>query len=88
MTLNYIRRRLNDNNIFVNQPQRLATEVLNDEALSEFRRVFAEEMGRDPFVEPTVRDIDLLNLINYALLRCIQHPVVAEEGIRSILRGR
>lgn len=87
-TTTYIQRRLEDAFIYINQPPRLAMDVLTDEAISEFRRLFAEEMSRGPFVEPASRDIDLVNLINYALFRHIQRREVAIEGLRSVLRGR
>ena len=86
----YVQRRLNDIWIFEEKEQirDLGDVYLTKEVLREFDKIYYEQMGHQPFKDPSDRDIDLINAVNYALFRHTISESYARNGLISILLER
>lgn len=87
-TIAYIQRGMWDANILEDIPQILYSRILTNEVIDAFKEIYQDVMNKKPFMDVNERDIDLLNLVNYALFSLIQPESVAKEGLQSVLRGR
>lgn len=87
-TITYIDRRMSEAGIYEDTAQILYERVLTEKATSTFKKVYKAVMQKEPLIDKSERDIDLLNAVNYALFRLIQPEAVADEGLESVLRGR
>lgn len=87
-TFAYIKTRMFEAKFFNDQPKTLKEKVLTEEGMNVFKKVYQEIMKKEPFEDPSARDIDLLNLVNYSLFRLVQPEDVAIENLKSVLIGR
>jgi len=87
-TVTHIERRMSEAGVYEDTPQVLHDGVLTEEAISTFSEIYTRVMEKEPLVDKSERDIDLLNAVNYALFRLIQPEDIANEGLESVLRGR
>jgi len=85
--MNYIARRLSEENIG-DDVELLQREILTPETLERFDRLYQEISGKEPFVDEEERDVDLINVLNYALFRRRRDSKVAEAGARDVLVHR
>ena len=86
-TLNYVARRLREEGA-ADHLELFRTEILTSDALQEFRDLYSEIAGNDPFTNEEERDVDLINVLNYALFRRRRGKEVAEAGARDLLVRR
>jgi len=87
-TISYVERRMFDAGFSGDLPNSLDQKVLTDEVGNIFEQIYTKVMGKGPFVSPSDRDIDLLNLVNYSLFRLVQPENVAQEGLKAVLKSR
>lgn len=87
-TVTYIEKRMSEAGIYEHAAQILYERVLAEEAISAFNMTYKAVMQKEPLIDRSERDIDLLNAVNYGLFRLIQPEAVANEGLESVLRGR
>lgn len=69
-----------------NLPESLKEKVLTKKVKETFKQIYREIMGKEPFVNPNDRDIDLMNLLNYSLTLRKESQDVANESLRAILK--
>jgi hypothetical protein len=86
-TLNYVARRLGEEGA-ADDLELFRSEILTADALQEFRDLYSEVAGNDPFTNEEERDVDLINALNYALFRRRRGKEVAEAGARDLLVRR
>lgn len=87
-TINYVARRLMFSKIQEDSLSLLSSEILSADVLKRFGEIFYDVARRNPFSDPEERDIDLINALNFALVRRSQGETVAEEGLRDLLTRR
>lgn len=87
-TVAYIERRMGHLGILEDTPKILYEQVLTEEAINAFKKIYKDVMQNEPFVDKTERDIDLLNAVNHALFRLVGPEALADKGIESVLRAR
>lgn len=77
-----------DDEFFSNLPKILNEKLITEEVREIFKQIYMEVMEKEPFVNPSDRDVDLLNLVNYSLFQLVQTQNTAQEGLRSVLKKR
>lgn len=88
-TRNYVARRLSESKLTSQADlAQLRNEILGVDTLSRFKTIFTEVVGRDVFSEKDERDVDLINALNYGLVRRSQGEEVADAGARDVLTRR
>jgi GTP pyrophosphokinase len=85
-TLWYVARRLRESR--VDRVALLELELLTNDVLDEFREIYEEVTGSEPFQLEEERDVDLINAVNLALFRRSRGPDAAEAGLRGVLTRR
>lgn len=85
-TVTYVARRLLQHGI--RDPRLLQTDVLTPDAVDTFKRAYGEKYWFPPFSDPTRRDVDLINALNFALIRRDRGEEVAVPGLQSVLERR
>ncbi len=86
-TLSYIEKRLAE----VDREEKQDTAIqklLPPNRLLEFKSIFKEILGSEPFINEKERNIDAINALNFGIFYEVQGKRVAEEGLRAILRWR
>jgi ppGpp synthetase/RelA/SpoT-type nucleotidyltranferase len=86
-TLIYIEKRLDEIH-FAEKPPKTFNEVLTEDRILEFKTIFHETLNFMPFTNTKERNIDAINVINFAIFDELQGKRVAQEGLRSVLRWR
>lgn len=87
-TVNYVARRLRDYKMSESDLPKLKSEILSPKVLGHFRQIYEEVTGRQPFAEPKDRDVDLINALNFGLVRSRQADSVAAAGARDVIARR
>ena len=86
-TLTYILKRLDEFG-YTEQPQVLFQKILTENRLQEFKTIYREVLNREAFADNSKRNVDAINVVNFALFDEIQGRKVAQEGLKSALRWR
>ncbi len=86
-TITYILKRF-DKLGYARRSKRFFQKMFTMSRLKEFRTIYQEVLGRDPFKAIKDRNIDTINAVNFALFDEIEGAKVAEEGLRSTLKWR
>jgi len=86
-TLNYVSRRLGEEGM-ADDFELLRSEIITRDALKQFRDLYREVAGDDPFTNEEERDVDLINALNYALFSRRRGKEVGEAGARDVLVRR
>ena len=86
-TMVYIEKRLMDINS-AEKPQIKLQKLLSKNRLIEFKDIYQDIFGTQPFSDAKKRNIDLINILNYAIFYELQGERVAQEGLRGVLRWR
>ena len=86
-TLTYIFNRF-DKLGFEKRSKSFFRKLFKADRLNKFRTIYYEVLKRNPFETIQHRNIDIINVVNYALFDGIEGTRVANEGLRSTLRWR
>jgi hypothetical protein len=86
-TITYILKRF-DKLGYARRSKRFFQKMFTMSRLKEFRTIYQEVLGRDPFKAIKDRNIDTINAVNFALFDEIEGAKVAKEGLRSTLKWR
>ncbi len=63
-------------------------KIIQKKHLKEFRAIFFEMLGREPFADKDRRNVDVINAVNLSLFHETQGSRLAIEGLRSVLNYR
>jgi ppGpp synthetase/RelA/SpoT-type nucleotidyltranferase len=86
-TLIYIEKRLEDFNSD-EKSHRLLKKLLNKTRVVEFSTIYKEILNDEPLVNAKEGNLDLINVLNYAIFYNLQGKRVAQEGLKAVLKWR
>ena len=86
-TLTYIIKRFNRFG-YEQRSKRFFQKIFKSNRLKEFKKIYQEVLKQVPFKDINVRNIDIINAVNYALFNEIEGARVAKEGLRATLKWR
>jgi ppGpp synthetase/RelA/SpoT-type nucleotidyltranferase len=69
-------------------PKFLQSEVLSEFAIEEFKEIYLNIAGKEPFENSDNRDVDLINLLNYFLEKGLYGKKIAQNGLRNVIKER
>lgn len=86
-TLTYILKRFHEAGLLKKHKQSIQ-EIIPKARVNEFKTIFNEILGCEPFEDRDRRNVDVINAVNFALFHVTQGARLAAEGLRSILKYR
>lgn len=86
-TIAYILKRLGESR-FEAQPLAKFKKLLTKARLRTFRTIYREIFDREAFDDLGKRNVDAINAFNFALFDETQGELIAQEGLRSVLKWR
>jgi putative GTP pyrophosphokinase len=86
-TMIYIEKRLGELT-FEKTKAKTLHQLLSKNRILEFKTIFQEIFGAEPFLNAKEHSIDVINAVNFAIFSERQGKRVAQEGLRVVLKWR